>query len=286
MTRMWTPPSKEEQINHGKHCGASTFLYRKIIRKNSSSLKLLAIMRVTSMIFVMEDSTRTIRDSNILEAVVEDLSDDVRFESNNNNACNDKKKDKISSLSTTATAAQKKRRSPTDILEKHLKEREQRRNDNDLLKVQKAVLVQLKSYCMGMKQLLSLKKYKESCTDDEEQQQLIQRMKSAVGVAVSQMETHIHAGTIWCPISGPDVMVQRTPKSSNQGRRSSTSTVNSSASGACRKLMPNSSEKEVELDLESSSVGDAEDDGCVSPKKSFCCAGEYCWKEDYPLEVP
>jgi hypothetical protein len=187
-----------------------------------------------------------LRDSNILEAVVEDLSDDVRFESNNTN--DDERNNSISSLSTTTTAAKKIRKSPADVLEKHLKEKEQRRNDNDLLKVQKVVRVQLKSYCMGMKQLLSMNKYMQSCTDDEEQQQLIQCMKSTVGVAVSQMESHIHAGTIWCPTSEQEVT-------------------------------PISSEKEVDLELETSSLSDKDDYSCASPEKSFCCAGEYCWKK-------
>jgi hypothetical protein len=57
--KMWTPPSKEEQINHGNHLGASTFLYRKITRKKLSGLKPLATMKVTSMIFVTEALTRT-----------------------------------------------------------------------------------------------------------------------------------------------------------------------------------------------------------------------------------
>jgi hypothetical protein len=43
------------------------------------------------------------------------------------------------SLSTTAVAAQKKRRTPHGVLEKHLKEKDQRRNNYNLLKVQKAV---------------------------------------------------------------------------------------------------------------------------------------------------
>ncbi len=96
---------------------------------------------------------------------------------------------------------------------------------DDVLKVQKAVQVQLKSYCMGMKELISLKKYKKSSEDDDEERQLIERMKATVGAAVSQMECHIRAGTIWCPTSKPDAKAQSTPKQQNTARRSSTTST-------------------------------------------------------------
>ncbi len=67
-----------------------------------------------------------------------------------------------------------------------------------MLAAQKAVRVQLKSYCMGMKQLMSLKKYKDASGEDEELA-LIERMKSTIGVAVGNMETAIKSGALWCP---------------------------------------------------------------------------------------
>ena len=60
--------------------------------------------------------------------------------------------------------------------------------EQNVLVTQKAVRVQLKSYCMGMKQLISLKKYKESSANNVEQHQLLERMKSTIGVAVGNME--------------------------------------------------------------------------------------------------
>jgi hypothetical protein len=81
----------------------------------------------------------------------------------------------------------------------------------NVLVTQKAIRVQLKSYCMGMKQLMSLKKYKAASANDVEQQQLLEYMKLTIGVAVGNMEEEIKAGTIWCPLP-QDNIVANTPK--------------------------------------------------------------------------
>jgi hypothetical protein len=95
-----------------------------------------------------------LHDLNLLETIVENLPEDIGFESNNNGD--------ESTISTKGASTKKKRKTPADVLENHLKEKSERRNNNeDVLKVQKAVRVQLKSYCMGMKELISLKKYKK-----------------------------------------------------------------------------------------------------------------------------
>jgi hypothetical protein len=173
-----------------------------------------------------------------LETVVEDLPKDVGFESNINAD--------ESTISTKCTSTKKKRKTPVDILEKHLKEKSERRNySHDVLKVQKAVRVQLKSYCMGIKELICLKKYRKSSEDDEKEWQLIEQMKATVGAAVSQMDSHIQAGTIWCPTSKPtserDVKPQSTPKQHNIAKRmSSTSTVSSTV----QNILPDSNEKD------------------------------------------
>jgi hypothetical protein len=197
-----------------------------------------------------------LRDSNLLETIVEDLPEDVGFESNNNGD--------ESTISTKGASSKKKRKTPADVLEKHLKEKREKRNNNeDVLKVQKAVRVQLKSYCMGMKELISLKKYKNSSEDDEDERQLIERMKATVGAAVSQMESHIQAGTIWCPTSEPtserDAKAQSTPKQHNiMKRMSSTSSVSSTV----RNILPDSNEKDIVPRSSTSSVD--------SNQESFC----------------
>jgi hypothetical protein len=85
-----------------------------------------------------------------LEAVIEELPEDVGFLSSWDNATTSK-----------STGSREKRKSTADILESHLQERKDRKSGDDILKTQKAVWVQLKSYCMGMKKLISLKKEKK-----------------------------------------------------------------------------------------------------------------------------
>jgi hypothetical protein len=90
---------------------------------------------------------RELRDSYILKAVIEELPEDVGFELSWDNATTSK-----------STGSRKKRKSTADILESHLQGRQDRKSGDDILKTQKAVQVQLKCYCMGTKELISLKK--------------------------------------------------------------------------------------------------------------------------------
>ena len=141
--------------------------------------------------------------------------------------------------------------------------------------------MQLKFYCMGMKQLISLKKYKDACEQDPEQEQLIDRMKSTIGVAVGNMEAAIKAGTIWCPSSQENAS-EKTPKRKNKVSYNCSS-ASSNVASARRKIVPSSSEKD-----DSSNSSEANNEGyttCESQSKSFCCAGDYCWKEDYPKNL-
>jgi len=63
-------------------------------------------------------------------------------------------------------------------LEQYLKERSRTNSmGQNVLVTQKAIRVQLKFYCMGMKQLMSLKKFKAASANDVEQQQLLKCMK-------------------------------------------------------------------------------------------------------------
>jgi hypothetical protein len=122
-----------------------------------------------------------------------------------------------------------------------------------------------------MKQLMPLKKYKDASANDVEQQQLLDRMKSTIGVAVGNMETVITAGTIWCP-SSQDNIVTKTPQKSNK-----ISYHISSSSSAKRKIQTSSTER----DFSNYSESDSEEyTTCQSEKKSFCCTKDYFWKED------
>jgi len=159
-----------------------------------------------------------------------------------------------------------------------------------VLAAQKAVRVQLKSYCMGMKQLMSLKKYKDASGEDEELA-LIERMKSTIGVAVGNMETAIKSGALWCP-SQEENIADKTPKRRNKApkvsrqKSSSSSSSDIISSTKCR-LLTSSSEKDDTMsissdsDSDSSILKDPRINTC-SVKKAFCCAGDYCWKEDDP----
>jgi hypothetical protein len=81
-------------------------------------------------------------------------------------------------------------------------------------------------------------------------------MKATVGAAVSQMESHIHAGTT----SERDAKDQSTPKQLNiMKRMSSTSTVSSTA----QNILPDSNEKDI---VPSSSTSSAD-----TNQESFCC---------------
>jgi hypothetical protein len=207
-----------------------------------------------------------------LEVVIEDLPEEVQFESGvkpdiNNN----------STISSNPSSQCSKHKSPVEVLEQHLKEKSRTSMEQNILVTQKAVRVQLKSYCMGMKQLISLKKYKESSADDVEQHQLLEHLKSTIRVTVGNMEEAIKADTIWCPSSQENV-VANTPKKSNKMPRHSSSS-SSNIMHTKQTILMSSSEK----DLSNCSDSDNEDyDTCLSEQKTFCCAGDYCWKEDSP----
>ncbi len=122
-----------------------------------------------------------------------------------------------------------------------------------------------------------IEKYKESSSNDVEQQQLIECMKSTIGIAVGNMEEAIKGGTIWCP-SSQEHVVANTPKNSNKmPHRSSSSSSN--VMHTKRTIIMSS----IEKDLSNCSNSDNEDyDTCLSEQKTFCSAGNYCWKEDSP----
>jgi len=105
-----------------------------------------------------------------LEAVVEEFPDSETFESINptdNDTTNN------SAISSKQAGTRAKRKSPADVLESHLKQKSENQADRKVLTTQRAVRLQLKSYSMGMKQLMSQKKYKDASEEDEEQLQLI-----------------------------------------------------------------------------------------------------------------
>jgi hypothetical protein len=211
-----------------------------------------------------------------LEAVVEELPDSVTFESTNPTD--------NSTISSKQTGTQAKRKSPADVLESHLKQKSENQADRKVLTTQQAVRVQLKSYCMGMKQLMSLKKYKDAYGEDEEQLQLIERMESTIGVAVGNMETAIKSGTLWCPPQEENI-AERTPKRGNKASKPAYKSSSSSGSilSAKRRILTSSSKKDYNLYVSSDSDSDSIMQESISNvKKAFCCAGDYCWKEDDP----
>jgi hypothetical protein len=109
------------------------------------------------------------------------------------------------------------------------------RSGLDALKSQKAAAYQLKSYCLGMNQLMELSG-KNTANLNDEQNDLMARMKSTLGAAVNAMETHIKSGTVWCPTTVEDE--QKTQKFSNfdkSKKKSQTSrTISSNDSAACK----------------------------------------------------
>ncbi len=77
---------------------------------------------------------------------------------------------------------------------------------------------------------------------------LIEWLKAMVGTAVSQMESHIQVGTIWCPKGEPtieqDAKAQSAPKQQNTVKRCrSTSTVSSTV----HNILLDSNEKDIVL---------------------------------------
>ena len=102
-------------------------------------------------------------------------------------------------------------------------------------------------------------------------------MKSTIGVAVGNMGEAIKAATIRCPLPQENVVANTLKKSNKMPRHGSSSSSN--VMHTKRTVLMSSSEKE----LSNCSDSDNKDyDTCLSEQKTFCCAGDYCWKEDLP----
>jgi hypothetical protein len=134
---------------------------------------------------------------------MEELPLEVSFESTDVSATNS---------SFSKGASKQKRKITADVLEWHLQMKAEAKRGVDALKSQKAAAYQLKSYCLEMKQLMDLSN-RRTGSFTSEQNELMSRRKHTIKVAVSAMETHIKAGTIWCPKSEEDA--EKTPKSVN-----------------------------------------------------------------------
>ncbi len=143
-------------------------------------------------------------------------------------------------VSTGGVSKSKKRKTAADVLERHLQMKQQAKDD--VLKSEKAASYQLKSYCLGMNQLMELSE-KSTATLNSEQKKLMARMKSTLGVAVNTMESHIKCGTIWCPTNAEE-QKEKTPKRSNSsGKRKSRATKKlGSEDTAARKLLSSGEE--------------------------------------------
>jgi hypothetical protein len=175
----------------------------------------------------------SLRDAQLLESIVEELPMDVAMEST---------EESLSSRSVTGR--QKKRKSTADILERHLQMKAEAKGGTDVLKSQKAAAYQLKSYCLGMNQLMDLSG-KSTDTLNEEQTILIKRMKSTIGMAVGAMESHIKSGSIWCPTNTNTL--DSTPKVANGSGNSNRSRQPNMTSSVARKLL--SSEEKEQLSV-------------------------------------
>jgi hypothetical protein len=80
-----------------------------------------------------------------LETVIEELPEEVGFESTS---------DDKNPWARKAQVVGKKTKWTADILQRNLRDRQERKSGDDILKTQKAAQVQLKSYCVGMKELI------------------------------------------------------------------------------------------------------------------------------------
>ena len=223
------------------------------------------------------------RDPNLLESIVEDLPEEVKFETIG---------DEDNNTNNSSITSRRKRKTPADVLEMHIRQREEKRGGDDVLKAQKAVAYQLKSYCMGMNQLIDLSKV-NTATQTLEQFELVQRMKNTIGIAVSTMEGHIQAGTVWCPTTAAEAQpsTHKTPKtrnssaSSSRGLASSATESENNNSVARRIFAVGSDEKQKSSEAPSLAEATAtqDDESSVgSDEPRFCCAEDYCWKKDNP----
>jgi hypothetical protein len=174
-----------------------------------------------------------LRDAQLLESIVEELPMDVAMEST---------EESLSSQSVMGK--QKKRKSTADILERHLQMKAEAKGGTDMLKSQKAAAYQLKSYCLGMNQLMDLSG-KSTDTLNEEQNILMKRMKPTICTDVGAMESRIKSGTIWYPTSM--TTLDSTPKVTNGSGNSNRSRQPNMTSSVARKLL--SSEEKEQLSV-------------------------------------
>jgi hypothetical protein len=81
----------------------------------------------------------------------------------------------------------------------------------------KAMSIQLETFMNGCNQLLLLEEKRANQALNEAQQKIVNRMSSVVGSAVSNLETHIKSGTLWCQgeVATPSNLPDQTPTSSN-----------------------------------------------------------------------
>jgi hypothetical protein len=169
------------------------------------------------------------RDPNLLDSIVEELPSEAVFKSANKFVDN-------SPFSTGASKV-KKRKSTADVVERHLQMKAEAKSETDVQKSQKAAACQLKSYCLGMNQLMELSQ-KSAGTLTSDQSELIPRMRNTIGKAVSAMESHIKPGTIWHPQR--ETEVEKTPTSGNSNsnhRGSRTGSQLSETNNIARKLL-------------------------------------------------
>ena len=90
-----------------------------------------------------------------------------------------------------------------------------------------------------------------------EQNELMARMKNTIGVAVSAMESHIKAGTIWCPKSEEEM--EKTPKSDNSSGNNKRRRVGSElyhTNSVARKLLDSEEKKEPSEALNKSPISE------------------------------
>ncbi len=102
---------------------------------------------------------------------MEEHLSEVIFESTDAYATN-------SSFSTGASK-QKTRKCTADVLEQHLQMKAEAKIGVDVLKSQKASAYQLKSYCLGMNQLMDLSNRRTGNLTSE-QNELMTRMKNTI----------------------------------------------------------------------------------------------------------
>jgi hypothetical protein len=119
-----------------------------------------------------------------------------------------------------------------------------------------------------MNQLMDLSNRRTGSLTSE-QNELMARMKNTIGEAVMAMETHIKAGTIWCPKSEEEV--EKTPKSDNSSGKNKRKRFGSEllhAHSITRKLLDSEEKKEPNEVLNESPISEQ----VINEKDSFLSA--------------